>query len=94
MLVKAGGGRDVARAGSASCLGEEVMRKLPCCDTLLKEKEKAVCLQFFSLRIGSGGGKQWEVHIQRYRLSIRDKDVFSGTQRRVTGKAVESQWRK
>lgn len=51
MLAKLVGGRDVAKAGSASCLGERVMRKLPCCDTLLK-KEKAVCLQFFSLRIG------------------------------------------
>lgn len=41
----------MAKAGSASCLGERVMRKLPCCDTFLK-KEKVVCMQFFSLRIG------------------------------------------
>lgn len=41
----------MAKAGSASCLGERGMRKLPCCDTFLK-KEKVVCMQFFSLRIG------------------------------------------
>ena len=68
----------MAKAGSASCLEKRRMGKLPNCDTFLK-KEKVVCVQFFSLRIGQWRSEAAEVNIQRHRLTIRDKDMFNGT---------------